>query len=64
MAILRVLLLPQRLRFLDRAQLQSLGQVSARALEYGHPDTLDWSRVPDGIIVLREETAATAMPEL
>jgi erythromycin esterase-like protein len=54
---------PQRLRFLDHAQLQSMGQVSARALEYGQPDTVDWSRVLDGIIVLREETAATAMPE-
>ena len=40
-----------------------MGRVSARAIEYGHPDTVDWSRVLDGVIVLREETAATAMPE-
>ena len=54
---------PHSLRFLDRTRLQSLGQVSARALEYGKPQTLDWSQILDGMIVLREETAATAMPE-
>lgn len=54
---------PRSLRFLDRAQLQAMGQVSARALEYRQPDTLDWSRLLDGMIVLREEKAATAMPE-
>lgn len=49
------------LRFVDRAQLRALGRVSARAIEYDRPETQHWSRVLDGIIVLREETAATAM---
>lgn len=49
------------LRFIDRAQLKAMGQVSARALDYSKPEVLDWSRVLDGIIVLRKETAAVAM---
>lgn len=52
---------PRTLRFSDRAQLQALGPVSARAFDYGHPETLDWSRSLDGIIVLRQETAATVV---
>ncbi|MGN2248014.1 erythromycin esterase family protein [Frateuria sp. GZRR35] len=50
------------LRFLDRGQLRALGKVSGRALVYGTPYTLDWSKVLDGVIVLREESAAVARP--
>jgi Erythromycin esterase homolog len=50
------------LRFLDHAQLKAMSKVSARALVYGEPYTLDWSRLLDGMIVLREETAAMAKP--
>ena len=50
------------LQFLDHAQLEAMGKVSARALVYAEPYTLDWSRVLDGMIVLREETAAMAKP--
>ncbi len=49
------------LRFLDRAQLKAMGSVSARALDYSKPNVLDWSRVLDGMIVLRKETAAVAV---
>ena len=52
---------PSELRFLDRAQLKSMGEVSARALNYDKPHVLDWSTVLDGVVVLREETAARAM---
>lgn len=52
---------PSALRFVDRAQLKSIGKVSARAFDYDKPQTLDWSTVLDGVIVLRAETAATAM---
>ncbi|WEN16203.1 erythromycin esterase family protein [Rhodanobacter sp. AS-Z3] len=54
---------PRSLRFVDHKQLQALGRVSARALEYGHSETLDWSTLLDGVIVLREETPATVMPQ-
>jgi erythromycin esterase-like protein len=53
---------PHALRFVDRAQLASMGKLPARALDYGKFHALDWSRVLDGVIVLREETAATATP--
>lgn len=53
---------PDALRFVDRAQLASMGEIPGRALDYGKFHALDWSRVLDGVIVLREETAATAMP--
>lgn len=53
---------PTALHFLDHAQLASMGKLPARALDYAKFHTLDWSRVLDGVIVLREETAATAMP--
>lgn len=49
------------LHFVDRKQLKAMGPVSARALDYSKPEVLDWSRVLDGIIVLRKETAAVAM---
>lgn len=49
------------LHFIGRAQLKTMGPVSARALNYSKPQVLDWSRVLDGIIVLRKETAAVAV---
>ncbi|WP_156458973.1 erythromycin esterase family protein [Rhodanobacter sp. Root480] len=50
------------LRFVDHTELASMGKIPARALDYGKFHALDWSRVLDGVIVLRKETAAKAMP--
>lgn len=50
------------LRFLDQAQLQAMGKVSSRAIDYAKPYSVDWSQVLDGVIVLREERAAKAAP--
>jgi erythromycin esterase-like protein len=50
------------LRFVGRAQLQDMGVTSARAINYAKPYMLDWSRVLDGVIVLRKEVAARAKP--
>jgi erythromycin esterase-like protein len=50
------------LRFVDSAQLHAMGMVSARAINYARPYTLDWSRALDGVIVLRKEVAARAKP--
>jgi erythromycin esterase-like protein len=50
------------LRFLDQAQLQAMGKVSCRAVNYAQPYTVDWSQVLDGVIVLRAERAAKAAP--
>jgi hypothetical protein len=49
------------LRFVNHAELVSMGKIPARALDYGKFHVLDWSRMLDGVIVLRKETAATAM---
>ena len=53
---------PAALRYMGLGQLHALGTVSGRALDYGRPYALDWSRVLDGVIVLRAETAAAARP--
>ncbi|HET6587343.1 MAG TPA: erythromycin esterase family protein [Oleiagrimonas sp.] len=53
---------PGALHFLDQAQLKAMGKVPARALAYGKSHTLDWSKLFDGIIVLRKEIAAVAKP--
>ena len=50
------------LRYLDHAQLQALGTVPGRALDYANTQTLDWSQLLDGVIVLREERAAQPAP--
>lgn len=49
-------------RFLDQAQLRALGRRASRVLDYGKPATRDWAQVLDGVVVLREETAARATP--
>jgi len=51
---------PHAMRFVDRAQLHAMGKVSSRVINYAKPHTLDWSRVLDGVIVLRREVAARA----
>lgn len=48
------------LRFVGRAQLHDMGVSPARIINYAKPYTLDWSRVLDGVIVLRKEVAARA----
>lgn len=48
------------MRFLGAAQLRAMGAVSARVIDYARPESLDWSQVLDGVIVLRRETAARA----
>ncbi|MFT4255833.1 MAG: erythromycin esterase family protein [Pseudoxanthomonas sp.] len=50
------------LRFLDFSQLRAMGVIPARALNYGKPMVVDWSELLDGMIVLRQETAAMAEP--
>jgi erythromycin esterase-like protein len=50
------------LRFVGAAQLRAMGAVPARAIDYARPETLDWSQVVDGVIVLRREAAAKAGP--
>lgn len=52
----------QALRFLDFPQLKAMGVISARALNYAKPMTVDWSKLLDGMIVLRRETPAVAKP--
>lgn len=47
-------------RFLDHTQLQAMGKIPAHAFTYGTQHKLDWSQALDGMIVLREETAAVA----
>lgn len=49
-------------RFLDFPQLKAMGVISARALNYGKPMTVDWSKLLDGMVVLRRETPAVAAP--
>jgi len=51
---------PRAMRFVDRAQLHAMGKVSSRVINFAKPYTLDWSRVLDGVIVLRREVAAKA----
>lgn len=50
--------------FLDQTSLQAMGRVSSRVLDYGKPDTSDWSQVLDGVVVLREETVARTYAEI
>lgn len=45
------------LRYVAHDELKTLGRVPGRALGYAKPQTLDWSEIFDGIIVLREEAA-------
>lgn len=51
---------PHAMRFVDRAQLKAMGQVPSRAINYARPYTLHWSRILDGVIVLRREVADRA----
>ena len=45
------------LRYVTRDELKAIGRVPGRALGYAKPQTLDWSEIFDGVIVLREEAA-------
>lgn len=47
---------------IDFSQLRAMGVIPARALNYGKPMTVDWSKPLDGMIVLRQETPAMAKP--
>lgn len=46
------------LRYVDVRELRALGAISARALNYARPRTLDWAELLDGLVVLRKEAAA------
>ena len=46
------------LGYLDAKALKNLGATSGRALSYAKPQSLDWSTLLDGVIILREERAA------
>ncbi|MBP7587105.1 MAG: hypothetical protein KBH14_06925 [Vicinamibacteria bacterium] len=41
--------------YLDRQQLEALGEISARAIQYGQANRAPWADVVDGMLVLREE---------
>lgn len=47
-------------KYLDSRQLNALGTLEGRALMYDSPVRAKWSDIYDGIVVLRQETAATA----
>lgn len=53
--------------YLDHNQLQALGTISARALDYSKPNQAAWSDVVDGMLVLRQErpvhTVRSARPQ-
>lgn len=51
------------LRFVGWIRLQAMGKVPARAINYAEPSTLDWSRVLDGVVVLREEMRPGRVPD-
>jgi len=51
---------PASLRYVGLEQLQAMGRVRGRALDYGTAYALDWSQVLDGVVVLSTETAAAA----
>jgi len=46
------------LDYLDTKALKNLGATSGRVLNYAKPQSLDWSTLLDGVIILREERAA------
>lgn len=46
------------LRYLSGEELKAMGRVPGRALGYSKPQTLDWSELFDGVVVLRQESAA------
>jgi erythromycin esterase-like protein len=50
------------LRYIDPKALKGFGSTTARAVTYGKPQSLDWSTLLDGLVVLREERAAQPLP--
>jgi erythromycin esterase-like protein len=50
------------LRYVDRKRLRKLGTIAARPINYRTTHAAPWSETLDGIMVLREERAATLLP--
>lgn len=50
-----------RLRYVDRKRLRKLGTIAARPINYRKIHAAPWAEMLDGIMVLREERAATPM---
>ncbi len=50
------------LRYVDRRRLRRLGTIAARPINYRMVHAAPWADILDGIVVLREERAATPWP--
>ncbi|GAA4793414.1 erythromycin esterase family protein [Lysobacter hankyongensis] len=51
-----------QLRYVDRKRLRKLGTIAARPINYRTTHAAPWAEMLDGILVLREERAATPLP--